>query len=690
MKLLRGVVAGALAASLVVAIGCERSARQAGSSTGSTGGLRQSDRGDVLFTAVVGQLRNLSNQIDTELTPPAVILDAKASADGQDVLAIATTHPDFPDGPINHLSTSTFNSRFRNLGVRPGDIVKYYAGYDEESMESGIYQAVAVDLPVAQVLSDNALLIDGSLRMPVLEPTKIEIWRYVDDRIYEIARKLQTYVKYAQPAFDWEPTPDARVLKQIVERLNQWMRQSPPKVEWSADPLLATLPPSLANDAKLKPLISESALIDLLFQPDEGRLLQEAIWHRDVSRWAQGGSIRPVDRAAALFDWTIRNVQLDADAGALPMRPWEVLLFGHGTAAERAWVFAELCRQQGLEVVALTLPQSADGAADGGKRFWLPALLSDGQLHLFDTRLGLPIPGPGGEGVATLAQVQADPQLLSQLDLDDAKYGVTPDELQHVTASPIADAFQLTRRAKIVESKLTGDDRLVLTAQPSATAERLKGVGGVETVAIWDFPFATLRNQLTIPEDQRRRWARDFEPFAWRPTLYKARVLHFRGHRNEAPANDPTAEVVTDHNEAVQIYTSRLVRPPDRALNSVGSDQKQRIYSAAKDGASYWVGLLLFDDGKFPTAENWFHDPRLSATGGNPWTAGTRYNLARTYEAQGKTAEAAALYEADDSPQRHGSRVRAKRLKSPAAPAPTTEATSSATEAAAPDAAEAE
>jgi hypothetical protein len=263
--------------------------------------------------------------------------------------------------------------------------------------------------------------------------------------------------------------------------------------------------------------------------------------------------------------------------------------------------------------------------------------------------------------------VQADEARLRQLDLDDVPYGITTEQAKQVTASPVADRFQLTRRAKAIESKLSGDDRLALTSRPNALAVALRQVPGVREVAVWDYPFTTLRNQLRIPQAQREQLVKEFLPFAWRPTLWKARVLHFRGQRQPPSPDDPTADVADDHGEAVQIYTSPLVRPPDRTLADLGSPQKQQVYSAAKKNASYWVGLVLFDDGRYPSAENWFHDPRLSAAAGNPWRGGTLYNLARTYEAEGKLAEAIALYENDTSPQRHGNRLRGKWLRVTAA-----------------------
>ena len=68
--------------------------------------------------------------------------------------------------------------------------------------------------------------------------------------------------------------------------------------------------------------------------------IQEAIWLRDISRWAHGDGFDDVSRATALFDWTVRNIQLEADEDSMPRRPWQTLLFGRGTAEQRAWVFA--------------------------------------------------------------------------------------------------------------------------------------------------------------------------------------------------------------------------------------------------------------------------------------------------------------------------------------------------------------
>jgi hypothetical protein len=390
---------------------------------------------------------------------------------------------------------------------------------------------------------------------------------------------------------------------------------------------------------------------------------------RDISRWARGDSFDDLERATALFDWTVRNVQLVPDEDAVPHRPWKVLLYGRATAEQRAWVFALLCRQLELDVVMLaTKPpgQPADASAGQGEsRYWLPALVLGEELHLFDTRLGLALPGAGGQGIATLKQVSEDDALLRQLDFEGAPYPIAADMLKDVTAYAVADWFDLSRRALQVDQKLTGDDRLVLSTDPSALAERLRAVPPIGQVQLWELPFATLRDELSLLPPARRREVYAFEPLATRPKLWKARLRHFQGRReggDEQTATEPT-DVIDDHGEAAQLYTDKSVRPTDREIARNQFNDKRRVDIAAKLHATYWLGLLSFDDGKYDVAAHWFGRPELSDEA-SPWAHGARYNLARTYEAQEKLEEAIPLFEQDASPQQHGNKLRARSLKS--------------------------
>jgi hypothetical protein len=662
--------------------GCEKS-RTAPGKHAQQSLMRRADRGEALLKAVASQLADLPSAVDTTIRPPAVILDASKSADGAGVLAICTARPTRPNGPLDYVTVPAENGRFRSLGVRSGDILKYFIQpdetVDEERRQAGFTSHLAREFTIAQVIDENTLLIEkgiperlardfmeqmvddpasnkGDMPRGILMAAKIEIWRNLDDRLIEINQKLGLYADRRLPPLGWEPSPDEQVLSQIVAWLNQWLRQSQPETDWSGEaiqPLLQKLTPELAGDNALAPYISAEALAEQSFQPQEGRLVQEAVWHRDISRWAQGSDFSEVSRAVSLFDWTVRNVQLVADEQGAAHRPWQVLIHGRGTAEQRAWVFAMLCRQQGMDVVLL-------GLSPPESRTYLAALLAGEELYLFDARLGLAIPGAGGEGVATLAQALADDSVLRQLDTDDAPYPLTAEGLKNAVPYVVADWFDLSRRAWQVEAKLSGENRLILTSRPVELAERLKKVRGIGESRLWDAPFRTLRDQLSLGRTARRREALAFEPLAVRPLLWKARALHFQGRRSSNAESE--AEAIDDHRRAAQLYTDKSVRPTDRHIAQTESVGERRVDTAAKVNATYWVGLLSFDDARYDVAAHWLGRPELRGEA-SPWAAGSRYNLARTFEAQEKLDEAVALLEQDASPQAQGNRLRARALR---------------------------
>ncbi|MBR6437452.1 MAG: hypothetical protein IKS45_13185, partial [Thermoguttaceae bacterium] len=106
----------------------------------------------------------------------------------------------------------------------------------------------------------------------------------------------------------------------------------------------------------LKGIAGDFALEDLAFPESDINYLQESIWLRDASEWAQGTSADDLSRVTALFDWTMKNIALETmtggnweeDASCRPL--WKVLLTGQGPVEERAWAFARLAEHQGLDV----------------------------------------------------------------------------------------------------------------------------------------------------------------------------------------------------------------------------------------------------------------------------------------------------------------------------------------------------
>ncbi|QDT75130.1 transglutaminase domain-containing protein [Lacipirellula limnantheis] len=643
--------------------------------------------GGAFLRSVAATLNDLGGNVDLQLQPAQPILTASTSSDGKEVLATVSDNPANPDGQFNYLLANSGNANFYSVGVEPGDIVRYYVNVDEESAERGINQkAAALELRVRRLDSrdpENALFIETPLNGPSAVPARVEIWRYSDKRMDAIRSALNRYKNLRLPAIGWEPAPDLGALQQIVERANQWFRSRPPAGnDWQREPLLvgvvAELPkpttdPQKRAFASLEKLLSSEELRDGVFADWEGRQLAEAVWARDVSQWARGTADTDDKVAAALFDWTVRNIQLDpADGAPTIFHPWQALVYGHGSAAHRAWVFVELLRQQNI-AAAIIRPLEADPAAAP----LLVGVFSGDDLQLYDPQLGLPLRNQEG-GVATLAEVAADDALLRQFDVDgEYAYGATAEQMSGVEALIVASPLQLSRRALELEKSLEGENFVKLSADPKALSERLAKLPQVKQTRLWSLPYQSYLDEQTIDIDSRGRAVAEFAPLAERPLLWKGRVLHLQGNKGVRAdeRNDPLAEARDGHQEALILYQDPTVRPGNATLNKL-DPAKRQVYSDSKAAAGYWLGLLSYDRGNFDVALDWLDERTLDQNRSSQWADGARYNVARTQEALGDLEAAIATLQSDPkgAPQRHGNLLRAKQLGAQQAEKPPAEA----------------
>ena len=519
-----------------------------------------------------------------------------------------------------------------------------------------------------------------------------------------------------------------QAIVQASYHFNRWLDAQTPDDAWQVDPLTQTLP----REIRTGTLIGE--LDQMRFQIDDVLAMLEASWGRDVADWV---SRRPTagplaaklesqldalddfeaDQllvAARLFDWTVRNIQLDeltpypfealtsspdgsesvASTKPPPQRavpgpgyqlaPWEALLYGHGDALTRARVFILLARQQGIDVVTLALPGLTNPPRP---RAWLTAALIGQQLYLFDTRLGLPIPGPDGNSIATLEDAIDHPQVLASLDVGSQsellyEYPFKQDDLDDIIALIDASPQALSRKLAVFEAGLTGENQLVLTVQPSDIETRLEPCRGVTFIRVWSVPFETLwyrkaRNEL-LDRDKSLE-AEEYLTvglFQGRTSLARARYQHFRG----------AFDMVGEEAGAKKLYLQSRIS--QRQIDDLGQspevqeqfglerEQGEReiewlgrlavtklLIARSKLHASYWVGLAHHDSDSFNDAITWLHERTLSATPDGPWTHGASYNLARAYEAAGRIEDARQEYLLDDSHQAHGNTLRAKLLR---------------------------
>jgi Tetratricopeptide repeat len=450
-----------------------------------------------------------------------------------------------------------------------------------------------------------------------------------------------------------------QILKQVCDRLNQWYLQEKPRVAWQRDPLLE----GLSDQLRKGPDVVELERVRFR-DPGDAWFLQGAVWLRDISTVARGDQFADLAVAERLFDWTVRNIQLDADdKSGLRHQPFETLLLGRGTAIDRAWVFILLARQQGLDVVMLALADDAGTSV----RPWLPALVVDDDLYLFDVRLGLPIPGPKPNSVATLAQVVADETLLSRLDLDaEHPYPVRPEDLKHVVAYVEGSPEGLSYRMALVESRLVGKHKMKLTSPGSTLAERVKKLPHVARVKLWEVPFEVSLSRAGRSAEQTRLAAREMVLYQAMPTLKRGRALQFKGQYEGVEGAKtsylnarPSDRLLRDFKLPADVAK----KIPNESIAKVEAAQILMMREG-KQNASFWIGLIFFEQEDYPNAIDFLAKRTLGTEHKSPWTASARYNLARTYEAAGELDKAIELYESDtDSPQSHGNRLRARWLK---------------------------
>jgi tetratricopeptide (TPR) repeat protein len=363
--------------------------------------------------------------------------------------------------------------------------------------------------------------------------------------------------------------------------------------------------------------------------------------------------------------------------------PRQVLLYGHGDAWERGRLLIQLARQVGIEMIMLGIDE---GGRTSTAQPWAAGALLNDQLYLLEPQLGLAIPGPQGKGVATLAQLREDPQLLRQLDAKKGselfRYPMKAEDLKHVVGLIDASAEALSLRMHLIEQRLTGEDKLDLTIAPTPVEQRIRQSQGIN-IGLWTIPFDTAehRRRLALAASQDLSLARKFfkteAPYQGNQVLAKARRMHFRGiWESEASESQEGAKPLyinarmptdvlenLDSDEDLQKELGLFRRPDEDPANwQVRVGQIKAIYHTARVDSTYFLALAHYEDGDYGDAIKWFQRTR-QVDEEDRWENAIHYNEARTYEAMRNWRQAAILYRTDRSPQVHGNLLRAQMLE---------------------------
>jgi hypothetical protein len=469
---------------------------------------------------------------------------------------------------------------------------------------------------------------------------------------------------------------EARGAELVFDRINQWARLLPAGAadDWRPDPLVDALPERLREPlARIAPdAASFSAAGDVLY-------LRDQRWLADIARIARGEARDDLEVARALFAWTVRSLALVGDPPMAPTesnpgtrwyQPGEILLAGRASGPQRSWVFLQLARHAGLDAVLLATGDAADGTLRG----WVPAIVSAGELHLFDPVYAMPIPGPGGEGVATLREAVADPGVLGALSLPDRPYPVTADDLARLTVLVAADPWALSRRMALLDPEVRGAREMRVAVEPSRVGAL--AVAAVEQAGVtaapprlWDFPWETIARRrsdprvgeavgrelapLQVPFVPRRGSA---QPELLRPLL-AGRLREFRGEW-DGPQGAKAAYLEARASRAA-VATAVAQIPAEQA------EPARALFGRMKEDAAYWLGILTLAEGEYETAIDYLGRMTVEGAPDSRWTDAARTNLAQALIAVGRTDDAVVALRADLSPQRFGSRVLADRLAAP-------------------------
>jgi hypothetical protein len=244
------------------------------------------------------------------------------------------------------------------------------------------------------------------------------------------------------------------------------------------------------------------------FTPLDAHYLESCYQLAQVVSSLELKGLPPLERARKGFAWVVRQVNLverlfadgltAQDDDILP--PQTVLQLGYGTARERAVLFLALLQQMGLDGCMVAVPPPPGKAGRGkGYTYWVPGVLISTKnkglrddkvppgIYLFDTRLGITLPGPGGKGIARLAEVIKDPKQLNARFEDTAPQAVVPEGVERAEVALACPLSGLAPRMKFLQSQLTSDRMVVLAVDPVRLGRRFGQVTR-RPVRVWNQP----------------------------------------------------------------------------------------------------------------------------------------------------------------------------------------------------------
>jgi hypothetical protein len=414
----------------------------------------------------------------------------------------------------------------------------------------------------------------------------------------------------------------------------------------------------------------------------DARHLEDCMMYYGIASRVAGTG-ENIDRVRRVFDWVVRQVQLvppgSLGNARLPhvfARPYDVLMRGMATEsdgfwAERGWLFMALCRQLGIDSGLITYTRSTTLDASSVKYgvnqeidaalprlriapkppvIWICAVLIDDKVYLFDARLGLEVPGPGGSGVATLNDALADPAILERMNLPGLlPYGTSRASL---LGSPTkigilidSSTGYFSPKMKLLQSELSGKHRTILYRDPAKQRDSFTRALGdrAGSVTLWGLPLEVETRLFT---DSQYVASIQSSLFLFRPDfpLVYARVKQLRGELEEA----------------IEDYVTLRFRENAPLVNNKKVAIPQDVQDGLDAYATYYLALAHLERDDIKNAKTMFSkelellpEPGPNQPYYNMFRRGANFNLGRLDESTNNASEAIAHYTQPDPTFQH-------------------------------------
>jgi hypothetical protein len=340
------------------------------------------------------------------------------------------------------------------------------------------------------------------------------------------------------------------------------------------------------------------------------------------------------------------------------------LQLGRGSSEDRAWVCSEILKQLRLDSIVLR-PKSAKKTSGEN---WLFGVLVEGQVYLFDMRLGLPVATSADKGdtsIATLAEIVSHPEWLEQM-AGNEPYRLTIDDLRELTVYLVTNANFWCRRMHNLEQALPPSDVCVLydplTDEEGRIGQmnRVAKFGGwpVESLKPWSYPRLQAMELRSPAEEKLQEWQRLTLPFSvpipvkfddkGKPTVGvpERKMQKFRSDQLLGKFADATSKYLR-------------IRHLEVEPNPADIDRINRV---ASEDAFYWTSICKFEMGEFGTAVELLTDYLKKYDRKGRWYFPARSLLAQCYAKLDQLPKAISTLErsSSDDPYRQSNAVRMK------------------------------